>query len=252
MTVYPKNSVRILTSQGSVDPNTYVVDFVKGAQVGLTCQSTNIQTKVHSSRVHEILGEETMTETTETTTTDSETTTKPKRKRTPKAPPVAVDFDALATEGYEPWVKGGLSLGSDEKVKNIAVAAACLIDPLGRLDDIGLENSQAKTRSGYEVFNLYNGTRGKKGKRGKFFPFTEKLTIEKKRKALEKAGYACLGTQISLDEVLEEAEAIEVEVATTVPVAPPLAPLPAIAVAAEVEADVIEAQPEEELAGAEV
>jgi hypothetical protein len=207
MSVNIGNSVQILTSQGSIDPNIYIVNYVKGTQVGLTNQATGIQTKVHSSRIHGTLGEIEMDNivTTETITTDETETPKIKikRTRTPKTPTALVDFNALVADGYEPWVKGGLSLGSDNKVKDIRVAAACLIDTQGRLDNEGLENGLDQSRSGFEIFNLYNGTRGKKSKRGKFFPFTEKNTIEKKRKSLEKNGYTCLGN-ISLDEVLEE------------------------------------------------
>lgn len=212
MKINTNDSVRILTSQGSIDPNIYTVDFVKGSQVGLTNQSTNINTKVHSSRIHEILGEEKMTTETTNPETTTTTTTKTKRKRTPKAPPAQVDFDTLIADGYEPWVKTGISLGKDAKVKDIAVAAACLIDTQGRLDNEDLENSLNQSRSGYEIFNLYNGTRGKKGKRGKFFPFTEKNTIEKKRKALEKAGYTCLGSispEIVEDEVTVDTPVID-------------------------------------------
>lgn len=203
MTFKNQDSVKILTSQGSIDPNIYTVDFVNGTTVGITNQSTNVQTKVHSSRIHEILGENTM----DTTTTTETTTTKPKAKRVrkAKAPPVPVDFDALVADGYEPWIKTGLSLGSDAKVADIKVAAVCLIDSQGRHESLTAPDSAHPVgTAGYEIFNIYNGTRGKKGRVGKFFPFTEKNTIEKKRKSLEKNGYSRIGS-LAVADVLEDA-----------------------------------------------
>jgi hypothetical protein len=197
-----KDSVKILTSQGSIDPNIYVVDFVSGTTVGITNQSTNVQTKVHSSRIHEVLGENAMD--TDNTTTET-TTVKPKAKRVRKAktPPAPVDFDALVADGYEPWIKRGLSLGSDAKVASIQVAAVCLIDSQGRHEALTAPDSAHPVgTAGYEIFNLYDGTRGKKGKVGKFFPFTEKNTIEKKRKSLEKGGYSRIGGNLEVTDVI--------------------------------------------------
>jgi hypothetical protein len=215
MTFKNQDSVKILTSQGSIDPNIYTVDFVNGTTVGITNQSTNVQTKVHSSRIHEVLGENAMD--TDNTTTETTTTTKPKAKRVrkAKAPPEPVDFDALVADGYEPWIKGGLSLGSDAKVASIKVAAICLIDPQGRHESLTAPDSAHPVgTAGYEIFNLYNGTRGKKGKIGKFFPFTEKNTIEKKRKSLEKSGYSRIGT-ISVVDVLEDEAVAEEPIVVT-------------------------------------
>lgn len=179
--------VQILTSGGEVDPNIYVIEHVGRDLVGLTCRETGITIKVNSQRIHKIIKEKNMndtdTATIEETTIDlapettTATTEKPKKEKTPKAPPAPIDWDRLVSDGYEVWTKEGLTLGTDPKVSEIQVAAHCVIDPEGT------ENR------GYEVFNSYNGTRGAKGKSGKHYPFTEKNTIEKKRKTLAKKGY---------------------------------------------------------------
>ena len=120
--------------------------------------------------------DETVIETPEFVGTDTPSvTTKP--KKTPKAPPAKIDFDEIVNDGFEVWSKGGLSLGDDPKVSAINVAAHCVIDEEGTID------------RGYEVFNSYNGTRGAKGKGGKRYSFSEKMTVERKRKLLEKKGY---------------------------------------------------------------
>lgn len=186
--------VRILTSGGEVDPNIYNVKFVKHGLVGLTCRETGITIKVNNQRIHKIIKEknmnndgtavlnETTIDTPEFTSNENETQEQTQsentEKKTSKAPPEKIDFDAMVEAGFEVWTKTGLSLGSDPKISAISVAAHCVIDP-----------ESADGDRGYEVFNSYNGTRGAKGKGGKHYLFTEKMTVEKKRKALEKKGY---------------------------------------------------------------
>lgn len=183
--------VKILTSCGELDPNTYNVQFVKHGLVGLACNETGITIKVNNQRIHKIIEENTMsTENTavidetvidapEFAASTDETISKPVKTKTPKAPPEQIDFDAIVNDGFEVWTKPGLTLGDDPKVAAISVAAHCVIDPEGT------ENR------GYVVFNSYNGTRGAKGKGGKRYDFVEgKMTVEKKRKTLEKKGYS--------------------------------------------------------------
>lgn len=185
--------VQILTSGGEIDPNTYNVKFIKHGLVGLTCKETGITVKVNNQRIHKVTKEknmnndstavlnETTIDTPEFTSDGDETQNQPQigkiEEKTSKAPPEKIDFDAMVNDGFEVWTKTGLSLGSDPKVATISVAAHCIIDP---------EDTEDR---GYEVFNSYNGTRGAKGKGGKRYFFTEKRTVEKKRKALEKKGY---------------------------------------------------------------
>jgi hypothetical protein len=186
--------VQILTSGGEVDPNTYNVKYVKHGLVGLTCKETGITVKVNNQRIHRIIKQqenimnnestavidETTIETPEFAASTAETLVQPekvKKVKTPKAPPAKIDFDSIVENGFEVWTKTGLTLGDDPKVSAIQVAAHCVIDPEGTED------------RGYEVFNSYNGTRGAKGKGGKRYGFSEKMTVEKKRKTLEKKGY---------------------------------------------------------------
>jgi hypothetical protein len=181
--------VKILTSGGEEDPNTYNVQFVNKGLVGLCCKETGITIKVNNQRIHKIINQEKKMNNENTATIDETTieipefiaptgtaTTKPKVK-TPKAPPAKIDFDAMVSEGLEVWTKVGLSLGDDPKVSSITVSSHCIID------------SEETEDRGYEVFNSYNGTRGAKGKGGKHYSFTDKMTIEKKRKTLGKKGY---------------------------------------------------------------
>jgi len=181
--------VKILTSGGDVDPNTYNVKFVKHGLVGLACKETGITIKVNNQRIHKVIEENIMN--TETAVIDETTVietpefaastnreqVKVKKVKTPKAPPAKIDFDAIVNDGFEVWTKVGLTLGDDPKVSAISVAAHCVIDPEGTED------------RGYVVFNSYNGTRGAKGKGGKRYGFSEKMTVEKKRKTLGKKGY---------------------------------------------------------------
>lgn len=182
--------VKILTSGGEIDPNTYNVKYIKHGLVGLTCKETGLTIKVNNKRIFKIINQEKNVMSNENTAVIDETIietpefeapaaeTQPVKKvRTPKAPPAQIDFDAMVNDGFEVWTKTGLNLGDDPKVAAIQVAAHCVIDPEG------VENR------GYEVFNSYNGTRGAKSKPGKRYAFTEKNTVEKKRKALEKKGY---------------------------------------------------------------
>lgn len=179
--------VRIRTSGGEIDPNTYRVNFVNRDLVGLTCEETGILIKVNNQRICKILKEKKMSE--ETTTVMDETEaevensenndveTSEKTEKTEKTQPKPIDFDQMVRDGFEVWSKGGLHLGDDPKVASIQVAAHCVIDP------------EDTPNRGYEVFNSYNGTRGKKGKGGKRYLFTDKMTLEKKRKTLEKKEY---------------------------------------------------------------
>ena len=185
--------VKILTSGGDIDPNTYNVQYAKKGLVGLTCKETGITIKVNNQRIHKIINQEKMMNNEGNTAVIDETviktnefdastevtsqTAKVKTPKTPRPPPAKINFDAMVEDGFEVWTKTGLSLGDDPKVSSIAVASHCVIDPFG-----------TETR-GYEVFNSYNGTRGAKGKGGKRYSFTEKMTIEKKRKTLDKKGY---------------------------------------------------------------
>ena len=195
-TVIGGEEVRILTSGGDIDPNTYTVQYVKHGLVGLTCKETSITIKVNNQRIHKILKKDNTMNTENTAIIDETITTidtpefaastdgtpiqpKVKKVKTPKAPPEKIDFDAIVNDGFEVWTKTGLSLGEDPKVSAIQVAAHCVIDPA---------DHENETR-GYEVFNSYNGTRGAKGKGGKRYDLTEKMTVEKKRKTLEKKGY---------------------------------------------------------------
>ena len=204
--VFGGEEVKILTSGGEIDPNTYNVQFVKRDLIGLACKETGITIKVNNQRIYKVIKENEMNETennsnvatiesdngtqtmepTEITVepsqdenTEGETAKeeKPKKAKKTKTPPQPIDFDAMVNDGFEVWTRSGLSLGDDPKVSAIAVAAHCVIDP----EDV--------EERGYEVFNSYNGTRGAKGKGGKRYLFTEKMTIEKKRKTLAKKGY---------------------------------------------------------------
>lgn len=183
----PGDRVLLTTSEGNEDPLVYKLDSIKRAIAYIECEKTGKLMKVHKSRIRKVLihKEENMSGTTveETAETSANivtraleseeitTTTKPARAKKSQEPPPSVDFGSLTGEGYEIWTKEGLKFD----VGDINVSAHCLIAP---------------DKAAYEVFNTYNGSLGKKGTRGQTYHFSEKNTIEKKRKALEKKGYA--------------------------------------------------------------
>jgi hypothetical protein len=184
-TVFGGENVQILTSGGKIDPNIYNVEFIKKDLIGLSCKETGIQIKVNNQRIYKVLNQK-GNEMNDIATVDKiatkvvgtpgfSITPKPKIKSA-KSQPIKIDFDSMAENGFEIWTKSGLSLGDDPKVTKINVAAHCIIDP-------------SPEPRGYEVFNSYNGTRGVKGKNGKRYYFSEKMTLEKKRKLLAKKGY---------------------------------------------------------------
>lgn len=181
----PGDRVLLTTSEGKEDTLIYELDSIKRAIAYIKCEKTGKSMKVHKSRIRKVLEhkEENMTgtvteEIAETTTSanivtralESETEAKPARAKKSQEPPPAVDFTTLINEGFEIWTKEGLKFDVDD----IDVRAHCLIAP---------------DKAAYEVFNTYNGSLGKKGTRGQTYHFSEKNTIEKKRKALEKKGY---------------------------------------------------------------
>lgn len=178
--------VKILTSGGEVDPNTYFVEFVGRGLVGLTCKETGILIKVNDQRIHKIIEEKKMSdnestavidETVQTEDFNQETSSENTTTTKTKSDPEPIDFDGMVRNGYEVWSKSNLSLGDDPKVAAIQVAAHCVIDP------------EDTPNRGYEIFNSYNGTRGKKGTKGKRYLFNDKTTYEKKIKTLDKKGY---------------------------------------------------------------
>ena len=183
----PGDRVLLTTSEGKEDSLVYELGSIKRAIAFITCESTGKSMKVHKSRIRKVLEhkEETMNgtiteEIAETTTSanivtralesDGETKAKPIRAKKSQEPPPTVDFTTFMDEGFEIWTKEGLKFDVDD----IDVRAHCLITP---------------EKDAYEVFNTYNGSLGKKGTRGQTYHFSEKNTIEKKRKALEKKGY---------------------------------------------------------------
>lgn len=196
VTVTEGEEVKIRTSGGEIDPNTYKVEFIKRDLVGLTCKETGILIKVNNQRILKIIKqEEKKMNKIESAVIDIETgrLTRPEQEtseivveetietqespETPTEESTVLNLDQLVQDGFEVWTKNGLSLGTDPKVSTINVAAHCVIDP------------EDTPNRGYEIFNSYNGSRGKKGKVGKRYAFTDKMTVEKKRLALEKKGY---------------------------------------------------------------
>ena len=188
--VFGGEEVQILTSGGELDPNPYKVDFVKGTLVGLINQETSAQIKIHNSRIDQIIHKKEIGMSTDTSAvvddvvvenpefTADDTVKTPDKVKREKTPPQPIDFDQMVEDGLEVWNKFGLTLGDDPKVQGIEVGAHCVID------------HEDTTNRGYIIFNSYNGTRGKKGKQGKRYDFSEKMTAEKKRRQLEKKGYA--------------------------------------------------------------
>jgi hypothetical protein len=188
VTAVPGNRVLILTGEQKKDDLVYKVDSIKRSIAFLICEKTGLPMKVHRSRIRKVLDikEETMSGTTvdESVETDStrivtralesegETKT-PKAKKSQESIPV--DFNSLRSEGFEIWTKENLNFDVD----GITVRAHCLI---------AKENDEGE-RASYEVFNTYNGSLGKKGTRGQTYHFSEKNTLEKKRKTLDKKGY---------------------------------------------------------------
>lgn len=182
----PGDQVLLTTSEGNEDPLVYELQEIKRAIAYINCEKTGKSMKVHKSRIRKVLDhkEETMTGTATEEFADTSTnivtralesedkpaTAKPARAKKSQEPPPMVDFTSLMDEGFEIWTKDGLKFDVDE----IDVRAHCLI---------------ATDKITYEVFNTYNGSLGKKGTHGQTYHFSEKNTLEKKRKALGKKGY---------------------------------------------------------------
>lgn len=208
--------VLIYTSGGKEDPLVYKVDQIKRAIAHLVCEKTGKSLKVHRTRIREILGQEAgmgrnaavelddeliedVGEETDTTIENADTSDsdgggddegggatatataskppkapkqpkEPKAPKPPKAAPTPVDFSALVAQGHEVWTKENLSFD----VESVKVDAHCVISP---------------DQKSYRVFNTYNGSLGKKGATGTDYEFTESMTLDKKRKSLEKKGY---------------------------------------------------------------
>tara|TARA_R100001244_G_scaffold25113_4_gene25629 strand:- start:82709 stop:83311 length:603 start_codon:yes stop_codon:yes gene_type:complete len=193
VTANKEQFVLIYTSNKNHDNLVYQVDNVHRGVYHLRCVETSRVIKAHKSRIRKVLSEEEMMNGTgviedtevvnESTTTDNievkaleetdETieAIKPKAKvKKTKAQAIPFDFDQFKTDGYEIWVKSDLEFD----IENVKVDAICLIYP---------------DEASYETFNIYNGSLGKKGSRGQNYKFTEKNTIERKRKQLGKKGY---------------------------------------------------------------
>lgn len=184
--------VLIYTSNKNHDNLVYQVDSLHRGVYHLKCIDTGKMIKAHKSRIRKVLTEEEAmngtgliedaeiaTEPTtqsnieekalEATDESSQKTPKAKVKKT-KTAAVPFDYDKFLNDGFEIWVKNGLPFDIDD----VEVDAVCLISP---------------DEESYETFNLYNGSLGKKGSRGQTYKFSEKNTIEKKRKQLAKKGY---------------------------------------------------------------
>lgn len=199
VTASPGSRVRIYTSRGQIDPNTYQVTDLDKQTATLLCESTQQTIKVHKSRIKELVNtitkENTMntktsndmdTESTATipttemeeSTTDSITQEMATTTTKTTSADTKIDFDQMVRDGYEVWTKGDCEFDQP----GVKVQAHCIISP---------------DKSEFETFNTYNGSRGKnngkpkngQARRKSVYPIGDTAALEKKRKTLEKKGY---------------------------------------------------------------
>jgi len=186
----PGEKVQIFTSNRNPDDLVYEVEDVKRGVYHLRCLKTNRMIKAHRSRIRTILHMENNMNATDTVVNDVavdeaetgemtgiiesdiilNTKDKPIKVKTNEAPP-QFDFQEFTNQGNEIWVKENLNFD----IEGVDVKAICMI---------------SEDNASYRTFNIYNGSLGKKGTFGQEYNFTDKMTIDKKRKQLQKKGYS--------------------------------------------------------------
>jgi hypothetical protein len=205
VTASPGSRVKIYTSRGQIDPNTYQVEEFDKQVAVLLCESTQQKIKVHKSRIKEVIANtmskenttmnktgtstdiDTILEESAASTAEAEDTSEENEGTTATAvatPKVTtptetkVDFDQMVRDGFEVWTKADCEFDQP----GVSVRAHCIISP---------------DKKEFETFNTYNGSRGKnnskpkngQARRKSVYAIADTSALEKKRKALEKKGY---------------------------------------------------------------
>lgn len=144
--------IRLCGPDGAVDPTIFKVVAREGAILKLIVESTRKPSRIHQSRVVEVLEKE---------------GTVAKIAIKPESPREKIDFGQLKKDGKEIWSKGVENFDHAD----FRVEAHVVIEP---------------DEAAFEVFNTYNGFLGKKNKSFQRFTISD---IEKKRTQLRKKGY---------------------------------------------------------------